>query len=339
MRILLACDRSGGHIFPALSLAEFYSRDRVHFFAPSIYFKPLLKKKSFIVYGRPLNLRNILLEGFFRFFEALFILLKSKPEKIIGFGGRDTFFLILLGKLLFIDTYLYEPNFTFGKANRILSLIVERVYCGFNPDIKFKKAKKVGIPIRENLQKINREEACRKIGLKATSPVILCFGGSQGSKFINDVFRKFVDVSDKDFQIIHITGTKDYCDFLRFYDKIDKKVRLYEFCYDMQFAYSCADLVISRCGALSLAEISFYGIAAVFIPYPGAGRHQYANARYAQLRGACELIQQDNFSFNNFKDTLESILSYSPRRKALGVNMLNLKLATENRKFCKSFNL
>ena len=152
MRVILACDRSAGHVFPAQCLAYHFKREEVYFFIPSYHFKFLLEKEGFRVCGQPLSFRNIVVESLFRYVEAFYILLKFKPQKVVGFGGRDTFFIIFWARIFFMDVCIYEPNIVMGKANRVLSFFVSHLYRGFYCSLS-KKAKWSGIPIRHNLKR------------------------------------------------------------------------------------------------------------------------------------------------------------------------------------------
>jgi len=140
-RVLLVSERSGGHIFPALILAKQLKRNglinecvEAYFFATSRFLKLFVKKEGFNIFGRVFPLRNMFLEAPYRFIEALYLIFKIRPKEIVGFGGRDGFFLILIGSF-FLKTSIYEPNFLTGKANKILSVFVRNIYCGFKEKI------------------------------------------------------------------------------------------------------------------------------------------------------------------------------------------------------------
>ncbi|OPX30712.1 MAG: hypothetical protein B1H08_00930 [Candidatus Omnitrophica bacterium 4484_171] len=339
MRIILACDRSAGHILPAKCLASCLKGDNIYFFAPSYYFKPLLKKEGWKVFGTSLKLRNIVFESIFRFWEAIYIICRLRPHRVAGFGGRDAFFIILWARLLHIDAVLYEPNVMMGRANRALYPLVKIVYHGFPVPYAPDKNIAVGIPLRDSLRKIDKAMARENLGLEKSSVTILCFGGSQGSEFINNAFKKFVIASKSDFQIIHVTGAKQKRHFSEFYDKINKKAVCYDFCGEMDLLYSAADFVISRSGALTVAEVSFYRLPALFIPYPGAGAHQYANAAYLEERKACFVFRQDSFLFDKFSECIENLIADGDTRRGLSNNIGRINVAVSSRDFCRKFML
>lgn len=343
MKVLLVCERSGGHFFPAFTLAQEIkkqSSDEVHFFITSSALKNKIKEKGFIAWGRSFSFRNIILEGIWRFFEAIFLTLALRPKRVIGFGGRDSFFLLLWAKLLAIETAIYEPNLTFGKANKALSKVVDRVYCGFKENAdSLAKAKFVGIPIREELKRMEKHEAKQLMGFEPENqdkPVIAAVGGSQGSKFINDNVLKLEESLQGDFDIIHLTGPKDYEEISRFYSKIEAKAFVKDFSERMDAVYGAADIIICRAGALTVAEVSYFAIPAVFIPHPQAGSHQYCNAEYLQKAGAAIMFTQDNFSFEDFKNTVKGILTDKDMRQKMHESFRNIDIVRSGHEFYKN---
>jgi UDP-N-acetylglucosamine--N-acetylmuramyl-(pentapeptide) pyrophosphoryl-undecaprenol N-acetylglucosamine transferase len=213
-----------------------------------------------------------------------------------------------------------------GAANKALSFFSRKVIYGFDAGDNRDKACVVGVPLRENIRKINRDEARKHLGLNG-KPGILCFGGSQGSEFLNKNFIKLVAELDEEFLIIHLTGKNNYRECLAMYEKIEKAKFIKDFYYDMQYLYSAADLIISRAGASTLAEISYYGIPPILIPYPAAGGHQKANALYFEERGAARVFTQDDFNFADFKLRAGELLFDDAVRNGMIANLAKIKLA------------
>ncbi|HIE35886.1 MAG TPA: UDP-N-acetylglucosamine--N-acetylmuramyl-(pentapeptide) pyrophosphoryl-undecaprenol N-acetylglucosamine transferase [Candidatus Omnitrophica bacterium] len=317
MRILFVAERSAGHIFPALTLAKKFKKNhKVYFFLTNPFFKKILIKEDFYLCGKFFLFRNLFLEGFYRFIEAIYLLFKIRPHRIIGFGGRDSFFLILLGSLLGIKTAIYELNLNLGKANRILSFFSSNIFSVFKETIKGKKVKVIGVPLRENIKKIDRKEAQKFLNFD-NLPTIMCLGGSSGSSFINKIFLKLIEELKEEFQIIHLTGEREYFEILPFYNKIKKRKFIKDFYYSMQTLYSIADLVICRAGASTLAEISYYQIPSILIPYPGADGHQKKNALYFKEKGTAIVFFEENFCFERFKNAVEELLFKSYLREKI----------------------
>jgi len=337
MKVLLACERSGGHVFPALSVGKKFKQagHQVRFFVTSDFLKKYIEKEGFETGGRSFSFRNLVFEGLWRFFEALYFIIVFRPAKVIGFGGRDSFFLVLLSSFLFIDTSVYELNVAPGKANRVLFFFVRRVFRGFEEKQIGPKHKVVGIPLRENIKKIDKEQARRMLNFDAR-PVVLCLGGSQGSAFINDIFIRFVKGCGQSFQIAHLTGKKEYSDILRLYDNIGNNKFVKDFYYQMEHLYSAADIVIARAGANTLGEISYYKLPSVLIPHPQGGAHQKKNAFYFKDKGAAFVYSQDNFSFEDFSSLLERLIKDAGFRESVKKNLNNINLGVNFEDFCGS---
>jgi len=339
MRILFVCDRSAGHIFPALAMAQKIRQqakgDKLYFFATSLSLKEHLIKEGFMAYGKCFNTRNIVIETAYRFFEALRLIFIIKPHKLVGFGGRDSFFLVLLGSLLFLDTSIYEPNVTPGKANLVLSLFVRRVLCGFGKKKLSKKYTTLGIPLRPNIKKVDRKEALGVLGFD-DKPVLFCFGGSQGSVFLNNTFIKLIDSLGGDYQVIHLTGEREYFKISQFYNKIDRKKFVKGFYYQMELLYSIADIVICRAGASTLAELSYYKLPALLIPHPAAGGHQKANAMYFKERQAAYVFLQENFNFEQFRQAALGLLQDKNLRYRIKNNLNGIKIGIGFEDFCRN---
>ncbi len=337
-RVLLVSERSAGHVYPALAIGEKFKEKNydIFFFTSSNFFKTRLKDKGYTVLGLAFNFRNILLEFFWRFSEAIYILLKICPHWVIGFGGRDSFFLVFFSFILGSRVSIYEPNRKMGRANRVLSLFIKNTLRGIPPLDKKKGHKIIGIPLGKNAFKMEKEKILRQLNFNR-KPVVLCFGGSQGSHFINNKFIEFVDGYKKDsYQIIHITGKTDYQEMINFYKKAQPNKIVKDFCQNMPLFYNIADLVISRAGALTLAEISFYRIPAILIPHPKGGGHQKINANYLAEKKSAVLFDQDNFNFKKFKTYLIRMIEDGSFRKEIKDNLKEVRIGLNYENF--SFN-
>ena len=344
MRILLACERSAGHVFPALCFARKFQKEfkqeipgdkaNIWFFATAGFLKKYIQDSGFFTIGKSFGSRNIILEGFWRFIEAIYIITRFRPNKVIGFGGRDSFFLVLLSSLLRADTAIYEPNIKMGKANKVLSLFVKNIFRGFGESNINTKTKVIGIPLRENLNKIDKKKACETLGFDQ-KPVVFYFGGSQGSNFINNIATKFMQESNVDFQVIHLTGESQYSDIIQLYKKAKSKGFVKSFDYNMETLYSAADIIVCRAGAVTLGEIAYYQLPAILLPHPKAGAHQKDNALYFKERKAALVYQEDNFSFQDFSKSLHALIQDSDMRQAMKDNLGKIKLGVKFEDFCQ----
>ena len=344
MNILLACERSGGHIFPALvfgkKLRARYGADAlIQFFITSDFLKDYLVKESFPVIGKSFKSRFLLFELIYRFFESIAILVKFRPHKVFGFGGRDSFFMILLAPIFGARTYIYEPNVEFGKANKVLAKVAHTILTGFEQkSLRMAKVVVVGLPLRDNIRRLERKEALKILGL-GEGPVLLCFGGSQGSVFLNDNFLRLAETLPENYQIVHFTGSRDYLEISQRYNKIKHRRFVKDFYPAMEVALSAADFAFCRSGASTVAEIAYFKVPAVFVPHPAAGGHQIANALYLSDKNAAITFYQRDFSFDVFQATVLKILSDKNFSDALKRNLTSINPGVEFEQFCQGIDL
>ncbi|MCF7873906.1 MAG: UDP-N-acetylglucosamine--N-acetylmuramyl-(pentapeptide) pyrophosphoryl-undecaprenol N-acetylglucosamine transferase [Candidatus Omnitrophica bacterium] len=341
MKILLVTERSAGHVYPALAIGEKIreknlGKNIIFFFTSSKFFKKYIKNKGYPVLGLTFRFRNILVDLFCRFIESIYILVKVSPDKVIGFGGRDSLFLVLFSYMLGKETYIYEPNAEMGKSNRLISRFIKNVLRGIPPFEKKQNHKIIGIPLGKNIVKKGKEELKEKFNFNH-KPVVFCFGGSQGSQFINDSFFSFVEkYNNGSYQIVHITGKKDYFRMVDFYKKIKNNKVVKDFYQDMSDFYNLADLILSRAGALTLAEISFYNIPAILIPHPKAFGHQKTNANYLGDKGGAVVFEQNNFDSKKFEFYLNKLIQDGRTRQKMKNNLKDITIGVNYEKF--SFN-
>jgi UDP-N-acetylglucosamine--N-acetylmuramyl-(pentapeptide) pyrophosphoryl-undecaprenol N-acetylglucosamine transferase len=192
---------------------------------------------------------------------------------------------------------ILEQNSLPGLTNKVLGKFVNIICVTYQESIScFPKGKTylTGNPVRMQIMKGSTESAYKLFSLVKGIFTIFVFGGSAGARSIN---RAFVDALNylydlkNDIQILHQTGLKDYEQVKSAYRKIGMKGTVTPFIYQMGEAYAVADIVISRAGATTLAELTALGKPAILIPYPyAAGRHQEANARKLVEIGAAKMI-------------------------------------------------
>ena len=250
-----------------------------------------------------------------------------KPDAVIAFGGYSSVPTTLAAKLQGIPIYLHEQNSIPGKANRFLSRFAKKIFCGFSKT-SFRTSKRnlifTGNPIRSNSKGYSREEGRRYYSIPLDSFLLLAFGGSQGALRLNtllvEALKQMIDHrkdSHGKISILWGTGESNYqfvCDLVRktfpvisfsnYQDKavliIEKgshkiAIHLYPFLKEMGLAYAAADLVLSRSGASTIAEILANHLPAIFVPYPHAVQnHQFKNAEIPVQEGAALLIHENN---------------------------------------------
>ncbi len=336
--ILFVCERSAGHIFPALALAS-QIRHRnselpVVFFVTALSLRNVLEERGFRVFGKAFSKRIMVVEMIWRFFEAIYLLIRLKPSKVIGFGGRDSVFCVLFASLAGAETVIYDPNTHMGKANAFLSIFVKKILRGLPVAKQRKKQEVIGVPLRENIQYLDRKKAKEALGFDER-PVLFCQGGSQGSSFLNDTFVELIQRLGNTVQFIHLTGPLEYEKVKRKYRyrKVDTPSYIKDFDYEIQNLYSAADLIISRSGASSLAEIAYFQIPSILIPHPQAGGHQKDNALYFKNHEAAEVMLQDDISIDNLEEMVRSILFNQERMEKMKKNLQSMSVGVDPAEF------
>lgn len=337
MRILIVTGSSGGHIFPALSLLDIlkqeYKDGVTLLIVPSKSSRPNIALEGYNVRYIPasgvrlrLDTRNIIAAAIFAkaIFNNLIILIKFRPDVVVGFGSIDSIPAVFLAWLMRIKTLIHEQNVTPGVANRLLSKFVDRVALSFpetekDLDISCKRAALTGNPIRSQLEKVPRPKAMDFFKLKQDKLTILVAGGSQGSHSINiSCLEALSQLNEKKgFQVIHLSGDKDYSLLEKRYKEMDIPVALSGFLQEMQYAYSAADLIICRAGATTIAELLYFHLPAIIIPYPFAYQHQLKNALVLENMKSAMVIEENEFMQERLTAALKNIIANSDRIKQM----------------------
>ena len=170
-------------------------------------------------------------------------------------------------------------------------------------------------------------------------PVVLCFGGSQGSAFLNRIFLDAVAQLPDDCQVIHITGQTDHLEISQIYNKMKKRSFVRDFYAEMEFAYAAADCVVCRAGASTVAEIAFLKKSAILVPLEGAGGHQRDNAKYLSDKKAAILIDQKGLTGAALKDAIESILFGRDLSTAIRQNIGSIDIGVPFEEFAKNIEI
>jgi UDP-N-acetylglucosamine--N-acetylmuramyl-(pentapeptide) pyrophosphoryl-undecaprenol N-acetylglucosamine transferase len=218
-----------------------------------------------------------------------------KPTAVVGVGGYASFPVMRYAQLKGIDTYIHESNSFAGKSNQLLGKKASAIFVATPGMEKFFPAEKIvvtGNPVRHEIEEntLPRAEAFKMFGLKEGLPVVLVMGGSLGARSINDAVAQQLAILSEKVQLIWQTG-KNNADHYAAVAALYPGVYINTFIYQMDAAYVAADIIVSRSGAMSVAEICLSGKASILVPYPLAAEdHQTANARYLTDRKAALLI-------------------------------------------------
>jgi UDP-N-acetylglucosamine--N-acetylmuramyl-(pentapeptide) pyrophosphoryl-undecaprenol N-acetylglucosamine transferase len=296
-KVLIAAGGTGGHLFPALQLARELQGSNVLFAGHKLEGSPFFDK-AFAFCEIESAARNPwkLFKGFIA---AIRLVLAFKPDVVVGFGSFHSLPILMAAKILRKKIVLFEPNTTFGLVNRLFAgnATCARLLTARTNDIYMPLPQVIRVP--------------RSYGLKENVFTILVFGGSQGAKYLNETFFEAAKLLDFPFQVIHFTGKE-----LELVYSVPSVVKPFE--KEMHKAYSSADMVISRAGANTIAELIAYQLPALLIPYPFAYNHQIENAKILQ-EGAVVLLQKNA----------------SPEKMAAEIKAIRQNLAAHKQALCK----
>lgn len=303
--IAFVAGRSGGHIIPALTLAQEIKATndltQILFFTTA---HPLdhgiIKKQGGIITKHvALKLGNV---PFFNIFKILIFLVnftrafirsilwlrEYKPERVIGMGGYISIPVCLAARFLQIPVFLYDLDAKPGKATQFLAKYADKIYVCFEQAKEFLPAAKCEIapyPIRFSAMAkgISKESALLQLHLTPNKKTIFINGGSQGSLFINNCIKEWLDLNPhlhSLIQIIHQTGSIDIFDWKSHYLDLEIPAVVFTYKEDLAPCYAASDVIICRAGAGSLFEALFFNRPCVAIPLEtSATSHQKDNAR------------------------------------------------------------
>lgn len=315
LNVVIAAGGTGGHLFPAQALAlemlQKHPHVRITFVGAGLktnaYFKndlfPFLDIKS----GSPIKKHPIkVIKALLSISKGLLRCMKfykrTQPDLIVGFGSYHTFPALLAGKLKRIPIMIFESNALPGRVNRYCSKWAKVSAIQFSRASEYLKGKSICVqmPLLKQHEEISRAKARDYFGLDREKFTFLIFGGSQGAQAINRFFCgaiEFLLAQGLDFQVIHILGSNDRLDKLRaIYEKYEIPAAVKAFEENMDFAWTAADLNISRAGAATLAELIEFTVPSILIPYPyGSENHQGKNAAYIadEIQGGVALDEKD----------------------------------------------
>ncbi|MBN1914883.1 MAG: UDP-N-acetylglucosamine--N-acetylmuramyl-(pentapeptide) pyrophosphoryl-undecaprenol N-acetylglucosamine transferase [Parachlamydiales bacterium] len=305
MKIMISAGGSGGHLFPAMQLANqlLHCSDQTEFFFAGHH----LQKSPFFLHSlfsfhevssSPLRLNVFsFMKGVVKgILQAIRIIKKQKPHLIVSFGSYHTFPIVVAAKILKIPFVIFEANTTLGWSNRLLSRYAVKVFGQFALENCPRSQLLPILPWQKSDRKWEQKEARKQLGLQEDLFTFLVFGGSQGALFINDIFSKAALRLRENlhFQVIHLSGRDPHA-LKKIYADNHIIAHVEKFSEQMPLIYAAADMAICRGGAATMGELITYALPALIIPYPYAYRHQEKNARYFanRLRGGLYLDQKD----------------------------------------------
>ena len=337
--IVITGGGTGGHLFPALAIGEEinirYPEIKIHYMGSNFG----LEAKVFPVKDvwhtllpirglqRDFSIkslgRNILLP--FRIIKSIMkvkaFFIEFSPEIIIGTGGYASAIPLFMAsrnkdKMKII---LQEQNSYPGLTTRWFSKNADKIYTAFrdvDKNLDSEQISLTGNPIRENISNGDFEKGIHDFNLCKQKDIIFVFGGSQGSKYLNILVDKIIDnIERSGVQIIWQTGDND---FIKYRDKSSKNIKILPFINNMADAYAVSNLVISRSGAITIAEITSCGIPAILIPFSNAaGDHQTKNAEALADAGAGEILNEKTIDHNILFHSIMNLIHNKQKLKKM----------------------
>jgi UDP-N-acetylglucosamine--N-acetylmuramyl-(pentapeptide) pyrophosphoryl-undecaprenol N-acetylglucosamine transferase len=320
-RFLFAGGGTGGHLFPAVAVAE-KIRSKIPD-AEILFVGSGSKIEGSVVPKLGFRFKPIWIKGFARRFsvenflfpvklvvsvmQSIVINMNFKPKVAIGSGGYAAGPAIYASSLMGAKVILLEQNSYPGVTTRMLEKYAEEIHISFDDSKKYfknkSKLKLTGTPVREGLLNISKKEALKSFGLNASKKTIVVLGGSLGAASINEAVAESIKFfEEKDIQVIWQTG-KNY--YSKYRHLSSEKIIIKDFIEEMNFAYSASDLIIARAGATTIAELLTLAIPVALVPSPNvAANHQYYNAKSLADQNAAILIED-----HLLKDKLQEVLS------------------------------
>ena len=338
-KILISGGGTGGHIFPALAIAnELERRDKTTEFlfvgasdrmemekVPAAGYK--IKGLWISGFQRSLALKNLLfpLKLKLSIFKSVFIVLRFKPDVVIGTGGFASGPILWVASLLKIPTLIQEQNSYPGITNKILASRVTKIcvaYGGLDRFFPKNKIQITGNPIRSEIEfgTPTKEESLAAYGF-INKTTVLVIGGSLGAKRINEtILENATWFKANNVQLIWQTGNLYYDRCKVAHPKLGGNGQIRPFISNMSQAFSAADIVISRAGAIAISELCSLGKTCILVPSPNVAEdHQKKNALTLVAKNAAILVEEKNINTALFEE-LELLIHDKEKQKQLAEN-------------------
>ncbi len=343
MRIIVTGGGTGGHLFPGIAVAKGiqkkYPDCKVMFIGTNRHIdKKALKSFDFQlehikcmgIKGKSiLNKLQSILQLPTAVVSALKLIKLFQPNIVLGVGGYVTGPVLLAAKIKRIPVCIHEQNSIPGLANKIASKIADKIFISIPCDYNFtpKKTFFTGNPVREE---IIMASSCQYMPKNSNDKKhILVLGGSQGAHAINSLMQEIASHLKSSLgnrlHITHQTGVKDMEEVKKAYRNLNIQATVQAFFSDMSLVYKNIDIVVSRAGATTLAELSVMGIPAILIPFPyAADNHQVLNANYYVKNGSAIMIEEKDLDSSLLANEISSLLQNQKDLRRMAGNMKKL---------------
>lgn len=334
MKVILTGGCTGGHIYPALAIGDKFREmdpaNEVIYVAhphgmettivPEAGYELKLVTAQWFDRSNPVRLIKTVLETLKGRAEAYKIIKEFKPDVVVSTGSFVSVPVVLAAAKAGVPVYIHEQNAFPGISNRLLTRYANKVFLGFNGGHEyFKEPEKlmyVGNPVRKDFYGRSREEDRAALGIGDEQLVIMIFGGSLGSDAINEIGYELAEkyAGRDDVTIIWGTGRKYNEEVMKELEASGlsgaENLRVSAYISNMPAILSASDLVISRSGALSVAEVTMSGRAAIFVPSPNVtADHQYYNAKAVADVGGAVIVREDDNTATRVMGIVEELVA------------------------------
>jgi UDP-N-acetylglucosamine--N-acetylmuramyl-(pentapeptide) pyrophosphoryl-undecaprenol N-acetylglucosamine transferase len=315
--VYIVCGGTGGHLAPGIATAQRFIEKRIPVelvISEKEVDSRLLQSYPDIPYRRakgspfgwhPVKLILFIINSFIGLLQSLKLLKTTRPVAVIAFGGYLSFSYVLASWLLKIPVILHEANRKVGKYIRSLSGMADLIYLPEGVALKGvepARLQRMGMPIRREIQHIKKDEIRERMGIPLHAKVLAIVGGSQGAQALNEwVERQHKALAADGIWIFLVAGpgkqTLPELQVIKSDQGQDVEIRTFAFHNALHELFSASDVVISRAGAGTIAELIHCLTPSILIPYPyAADQHQSENANDIEKRGGCIVVDQKNLN-------------------------------------------
>ena len=347
MRIIIAGGGTGGHIFPAVAIARALQtlQPGTQLLFVGAMGKMEMEKvpqEGFEIVGLDIagfNRSNIFANVSLPYkllmtnIKARYIIKKFKPTAVVGVGGYASFPVVRAAAAMGIPTIIQEQNSFAGKSNKILGRTAAAICVAYSGMERFFPKAKItvtGNPVRRSIVEgiIAPDTAKQAMGLQPGVPTVLITGGSLGAKSVNEAIAAGIDqLMAGNVQLLWQTGKPFHTAALQIAAQYPGRLVVLDFIRAMETAYSAADVVVSRSGALAIAELCIAGKPVVFVPYPYAAEdHQTSNALALTEKGAAVIVKNADAATHLIPSVLD-LLENPDKRNIMSANIRKLAVA------------
>lgn len=345
MRLLLCGGGTAGHINPAIAVAEELKANQPN--SKILFIGREGGSENSLISGAGFEFRTLKIQGLkhslspsnikrainaIKSVESASKIIKNfDPDVILGTGGYVCWPVIIAGRKMGIPTAIHESNITPGLTTKLLAKKCNVVFLNSETTKEHLsrrvKTVTVGNPLRRKFGKLSRHDARKKLKIDENELLILSFGGSIGAQKMNEVILEVIEnysSKDKNIRHIHAVGK-------RYYEEIKSEKKKYDGCEilpfidDMPTVMRASDIVICRCGAMTLSEICEVGVASILIPSPNVtANHQYRNGRYLEQIGGAMLIEEKNLNTDILISAIDKLKNDKNGRKTRAKTLKSL---------------